>query len=211
MAPLLRASEEPERLQARLDEAIRQVRKELALFLATKTRPDLEHVEAAVLSSFDAKVPNFAHRVVVKNRNAAASANRALRMEIAECYRSAIEQHRKEHENLDGGTTAASEDAVMRFRCLCGKYTDLLTGFLDTCQGGPLAWGPFMKLQEDMQMDQLGARECFFRGDLYAGKKLPGVAGPIKGPAALVALLVDKKGAQAPPAWLTALARSSET
>ena len=45
-----------------------------------------------------------------------------------------------------------------------------------------LAHQPFLRLQEDLRMEQLGAREGLFRAHLRAGNKLPPISGLIKDP-----------------------------
>ena len=71
---------------------------------------------------------------------------------------------------------------------------------MSRCAGGSLAWGALMKMQEDLRMEQVSAREVIMRKELKDGQPLPPLSEMLNDASALVALL----GEQA-PAWLRAL------
>ena len=82
--------DEPASLDGRLRAATQSVRLGLEHYLAGKTRPDLEHVRASVLGTFDARSREVVERALFKNRTAASSANRSLRMRLTSEYKAFI-------------------------------------------------------------------------------------------------------------------------
>ena len=85
-----------------------------------------------------------------------------------------------------------------RFGAIHQEHPELVARFIDGCHGGSLAWAPLMKLQEDLCMEQLRAREELFRDDLRSGKALPQTSEQLRDKSALAALL----GARPVPRWL---------
>jgi hypothetical protein len=183
-------TDEPQRLDTRMQEAARAAREALVHFLASKTKPDLEHVMESVLENFDAAVGEKVESVAFENKSAAASHNRALRMELAREYTSFVAAHTPE----GGGTSHARFDAIV------ARYHQVVAEYVSRCAGGSLAWGALMKMQEDLRMEQVSAREVIMRKELKDGQPLPPLSEMLNDASALVALL----GEQA-PAWLRAL------
>lgn len=183
--------DEPQHLDERLHEGARTARERLKQFLASKTRPDLEHVMAEVLESFDAGVAATIERAKYRNSSAATSANRTLRMALAREYTGFIASQSDD-------TSKAPRES---FDAIFHKYDELLGRFVGACKGGRLAWKPLINLQEHLRMAQVDAREKILRKELQHGHELPQLSRLINEPGALVRLL----GEGAAPAWLRML------
>jgi len=185
--------EEPKCLEAKLKEDARLARESLRLFLAAKTKPDLEHVMASVLRSFEAKVKTATESVLFKNRGAAGTFNRTLRMRLEREYAAF-------HGSLQAG--GSSEAPREQFVAVYAKFSDLVVEFITGCKGGALAWQSFLKLQENLRLEQAYAREKILRADLVAGNELPEISGALDAKA--VATHFGVKSLPAPE-WLVGL------
>lgn len=184
--------EEPAELETKLRDAAGRARDGLHRMLAATTRPDLEHVMKSVLASFDASAPAAIADVLYRDRSAAASSNRALRMRLtAECTAFIADASRD-----PSRTPRQAFDAIHK------KHPALIGAFLDDSRGGALGWGPLMKLQEDLCMEQLRAREELLRPEMRSGKSLPAVSEPLRDAGAFGSL-AQSLGAPL-PRWLLA-------
>lgn len=196
--------EEPHRLEARLAGGVRAARDQLHHFVAATTRPDLEHVMVTVLETFDARTAERSHSLAFKNRNAAASANRSLRMRLMRDYKETIQALVGGARDDDGATAAPPRE---RFERIQARLDALLLEFLSECKGGSLAWQPLIVLQDHLRMEQIDARERILRDELKAGRPLPPISEARKDAAAVAELL--RREARAVPEWLQVLGSQS--
>ena len=186
----------PESLDSRVQASSASAREQLVLFLAAKCKPDLEHVMASVLGDFDWRMREMVNGLTSRNKNAAASFNRALRMRLVREYKECI---RKQVEGGEGNTSTPRQ----RFESVHAEYKVLIQSFLESCKGGPLSWPPLSVLQDQLRMEQVDAREKILRDDLRAGNELPSLSVALKDATAVVKLL----GEPSVPAWLRERAR----
>ena len=194
------AIEEPESLEGRLEEEVRLARDALHHFLAAKCKPDLEHVMSSVMETFDARVADETKRAVFRNRTAAASHNRSLRMELIQEYKECIA------EQVALGDDAIGQDASstphptprQRFNAVYVKFAELVVRFATRSKGGTLAWQPLVVLQDQLRMEQVDTREKILRTELKSGAALPDISAPIKEASALVKVFGD----QPVPTWV---------
>jgi hypothetical protein len=194
------AIEEPESLEGRLEEEVRLARDALHHFLAAKCKPDLEHVMSSVMETFDARVADETKRAVFRNRTAAASHNRSLRMELIQEYKECIA------EQVALGDDAIGQDASstphptprQRFDAVYVKFAELVVRFATRSKGGTLAWQPLVVLQDQLRMEQVDTREKILRTELKSGAALPDISAPIKEASALVKVFGD----QPVPTWV---------
>ena len=219
--------EEPKELEAWFAAKVAGERARLVSFLSAKTRGDLEHAMAAVLADFDAKTRSdndancLAQALLFRNRAAAASFHRALRMRLAADYRDFIEDSVKQASPVSSSPSPSSPSPSpsssslsldpplqlsprQRFDGIVARYRELAAAFVEGAGGSSLAWQPFLHLQEDLRMEQLGARERIFRGELRAGRALPPISDIAKDPEALADLLLGTE-VPVPSSWLAAL------
>lgn len=209
--------ESPEALEAQTRGAARAAREALVLFLAAKTKPDLEHVMASTLEAFDTRLAETVRSVVSGNRQAAASFNRALRMRLVAEYKVFIGERTRPPPSAEGGgggrsggggegggegreTTAARR----RFDAIRAQFGVSIGEFVASCKGGALAWPPLSVLQDQLRMEQVDARERLLRDEVLNGRELPPLSEALKDAGAVVGLL----GAQSAPEWLLALSGS---
>lgn len=188
--------EEPARLEESLHASARTAREALQQYLSAKCKPDLEHVRISVLEAFDAQLKERIGGVLYRNKSAAASANRALRMQLVREY--------KEH------IAEQSQDELRapraRFDAIYARCREVVADFVGRCQGGSLAWQPLVVLQDGLRMEQVDAREKLLRDELKAGHELPSVSERMKDADAFIRLL----GAQTAPTWLLELGSGSD-
>jgi len=182
-------TQEPSILESQLQDAAQAAREKLYQQLAAKTKPDLEPVMASVLDSYDGSVVSKVASLLFENRSAASSANRSLRVRLAEDYTAYI-----------GEQSSAATTPHERYDAIYRRYHSVVVDFVSSSRGGPLAWQPFLKLQEQLRMEQCAAREQLFRQDLVDGKELPPISPIVKEPKELALLL----GPKAAPGWLQA-------
>ena len=197
--------DEPRTLTQRLEREAKSARDALHSFLVSKTKPDLAHVMDAVLADFDSQVPNTIHTLEFRNRSAASSFNRALRMQLEAEYKDLIAQQCAEEEAVEGQPQQPSPRA--RFDAIHRKYREIVICFLRGSKGGTLGWTPFMKLQEHMRMEQLDAREKILRDALLKREELPSLSALVSDASALVAMLAGDESSL--PQWLLALSQGT--
>ena len=207
--------EAPEALHAQTTEAAKAAREALLLFLAAKTKPDLEHVMDSTLEAFDARVAAAVRSVLGGNRQAAASFNRALRMRLVTEYKAFIvgqitlpqggggDGGGGEEGGEEGGGEATA--ARRRFDAIRSQFGGSIGAFVAGCKGGALAWPPLSVLQDQLRMEQVDARERLLRDEVLSGRELPALSEALKDAGAVVALL----GVQSAPEWLLALSGSA--
>ena len=159
--------------------------------MAAKTRGDLEHVLQTVLETFDSSVDKALRAAEFKNRNAAASFNRNLRMQLCREYKSYIAE-----QSADGGRPARERFVSIRDQCHA-----ILASYLERSRGGALAWQHFLVLQDYLRMEQVDTREKLLRDELLGGQTLPDLSVAAKEAESLVRLL----GPARVPAWVLAL------
>lgn len=186
--------DEPRGLEARLHAATAASRERLSHYLAATTRPDLEHVMATVLERFDARARETVEQAIFKNRTAAASYNRSLRMELSRSYKDYLRRQRE----------ASEPEPHARFDAIRTQHAELLRQYLARCQGGALAWQPFLVLQDHMRMEQVDAREKLLNADLKAGNELPEISEMLRD----AAVVAQRLGVPVALAWLLALSDS---
>ena len=186
----------PRALDARLAAATADARAALVQALAAKCKPDLEHVMTAALEAFDGRAAEAAKGAAFKNRMGASSFNRQLRMRLVREYKSFIGDQMR-----DGGGRPPLE----RFEATRERHYDVLAEYVAACQGGPLAWQPFVVLQDQLRMEMVDGREKILRDDLVAGHELPSLVPSAKDAKGLLALL----GTRPTPGWLMQLARET--
>jgi len=151
---------EPETLAAKMEELAIAQRDSLDQLLAAKTMPDLEHVRTSVLASFDARMHEEMKKARFKNNEAACSKNRRLRKKLLENFVAFAadmlhQQSLKQHEVFDN---------IRR------KDRELIQQYLESCNGGHLAWQPFKVLQEQLRLEQFLARDRIFGEDCEPGR-----------------------------------------
>ncbi|KAL1521673.1 hypothetical protein AB1Y20_021328 [Prymnesium parvum] len=179
---------DPDKLSQWLQDSAREARAQLVCGLASKTKPDLEHVMHSVLDSFDEKIADVTRQCAFKNRSAASSFNRSLRVELVDVYTKTASEQRDD----------TSRPARERFATVYNKYDELVLSFVKRCKGGSLAWQPLMQLQDELGMEQAMAREKILRDDLLRGNALPELSKVVKDQASWGKLL----NAQPLPDWL---------
>jgi hypothetical protein len=128
--------------------------------------------------------------VSFQNRSAAASANRRVRMAILSEYVAFIRARAQ----------ADARDARARFDEIRAEYEAAVRAFFGQCVGGPLAWGAFVKLQEDLRIEQVSAREQLLRDEVRSGSELPELSRSLKEARAVARLLGERDA----PSWLSA-------
>ena len=180
--------EEPSALEGSLGEKAQATREVLQQHLSALCKPDLEHVQSAVLHTFDSRLHERISSVLFRNKSSAASANRSLRMQLMREYKECIAEQ----------SADASRAPRARFDAIHAKCRDLIVDFVGRCQGGALAWPPLVVLQDGLRMEQVDAREKLLRDELKAGHELPSVTERMQDADAFIRLL----GAESAPAWL---------
>ena len=190
--------DEPSSLEARLEAELQASREALHHFLAARCKPDLEHVMASVLETFDARSKEEAQGVIFKNRTAAASSNRSLRMALIREYKACID------EQVEASGSATPRQ---RFDEIHAKFEELVLRFAGTCKGGSLAWQPLVVLQDQLRMEQVDAREKILSDDLKKGVLLPSLSPPVKDAKVLLGLF----GSRPVPAWVLAASSQVES
>jgi hypothetical protein len=198
-------TQEPSSLQDRLDGSARDARVSLEQWLSARCKPDLEHVMQSVLDAFDGRLKESVKGLVFKNRMGASSFNRYLRMGLVSDYKTFLKEQCAPEGAADGGSLSPQE----RFQSTQTKYTALLVDYVCKCQGGSLAWQPFVVLQDQLRMEQVDAREKLLRADLKEGKPLPPISESARDAKALLALVRgvggELLGGRSVPDWLVAL------